>query len=384
MSPIVILTALDVEYAAVRAKLTDVRLRRHPQGTRFEVGRLADGRCQVAVAQVGKGNQPAAVLAERAVNEFDPAALLFVGVAGALHAHVDLGAVVVATHVYAYHGGSSEPDGFKIRPRAWETSHAADQLARHIERDGQWSRGLSYHPKVHFGPIAAGEVVLNATDSAEAHRIQNSYNDALAVEMEAAGAAQAGHLNGNNGTLSVVVVRGISDRADGTKEDSDREQWQQRAAESAAAFAVALAESLHDEQGNAKPRRAPEVSADGTVPGSTQNIAMGNAHIGVQAGTIYGGVWQGDRGNPPGDLAEAFTTLRTRLQEARDAGRLDDDTYAAVQAELAEADGALRGDGHEGGGKFVLAMKKLRGLVADAADLAAAATAVITLAKGLS
>lgn len=37
-------------------------------GTRFEVGRLADYDCQVALTLVGKGNHAAAVLAERAIS----------------------------------------------------------------------------------------------------------------------------------------------------------------------------------------------------------------------------------------------------------------------------------------------------------------------------
>ena len=108
---VVILTALDLEYRAVRDKLTDLRLHRHPAGTRFEVGRLAHSKCRVALALVGKGNHPAAVLAERAIAEFAPVAVLFVGVAGALWPGVALGDVVIATHVYAYHGGTSESDG---------------------------------------------------------------------------------------------------------------------------------------------------------------------------------------------------------------------------------------------------------------------------------
>ncbi|SRR5712691_4534115 len=122
---LVVLTALDVEYDSIRSKLTDVRAQSHPAGTRFEVGRLADGECRVVIAQVGKGNLAAAVLAERAIGEFDPAALLFSGVAGALRSSIALGDVVVATHVYAYHGGTSLDDGLKSRPRVWEISHRA-------------------------------------------------------------------------------------------------------------------------------------------------------------------------------------------------------------------------------------------------------------------
>ena len=36
---IVILTALDLEYQAVRGHLTDPRVHRHTAGTRFELGR---------------------------------------------------------------------------------------------------------------------------------------------------------------------------------------------------------------------------------------------------------------------------------------------------------------------------------------------------------
>ena len=151
MRPIVILTALDVEYAAIRANLTDVEPRLHPQGTRFEVGRLAGGRCRVALAQVGKGNQPAAVLTERAVNEFTPAALLFVGVAGALHAHIELGAVVVATHVYAYHGGTSEPE----KPQVSCTLSASRKGPPPRARAGSttWIAGNGHHlpPRISDG-----------------------------------------------------------------------------------------------------------------------------------------------------------------------------------------------------------------------------------------
>ncbi|MEV0402204.1 5'-methylthioadenosine/S-adenosylhomocysteine nucleosidase [Actinoallomurus sp. NPDC050550] len=381
--PIVILTALDVEYQAIREKLVDPRLHRHPQGTLFEIGRLADGRCQVALAHVGKGNQSAAVLAERAINEFTPAALLFVGVAGALRSHLALGDVVVATHVYAYHGGTSKDDGLKSRPRVWETSHSADQVARHIKRTGSWARGLPSHgraPALHFGPIAAGEVVLNSRVSPHARWLESNYNDALAIEMEGAGVAQAGHLNGK---LPVVVIRGISDRADGTKEDTDREQWQPRAAANAAAFAAALAEELAAEEHDDTQPAVPDTERSPAMH-KTRNIAQDNARVMVQAGTVHGGIRISPEPIPPTDLAEALSGLRARLQQARAAGHLDEDTYTAAEAELTEADDALKANTPQSRGRLVLALKKLRGLIGDVADLAAEVATIITLAKGLS
>ncbi|MFI9596999.1 hypothetical protein [Nonomuraea sp. NPDC052265] len=69
MIVIVILTALDLEYQAVRGHLTDPRVHRHTAGTRFEVGRLANGGHRVALGLVGKGNHRSAVIAERAIAE---------------------------------------------------------------------------------------------------------------------------------------------------------------------------------------------------------------------------------------------------------------------------------------------------------------------------
>lgn len=382
--PIVILTALDLEYQAIYKKLVDPRLHRHQQGTRFEIGQLLDSRCRVALAHVSKGNHSAAVLAERAIAEFAPAALIFVGVAGALHSHIALGDVVVATHIYAFHGGTSEDDGFKSRPRVWETSHSADQIARHIARSSSWIHDLSPRqqtPEVHFGPIAAGEVVLDSTLSIHARWIRENYNDALAIEMEGAGVAQAGHLNG---ALPVVVVRGISDRADGTKEATDREQWQQRAVANAAAFAVALAEELATEEQDDGQPMATGTTRSVAMPETTRNIAKGNAQVGVQAGTVHGGIRITLKPNPPTDVAEALTGFRTQLQRARVAGHLDEDTYTAAEAELTVADKALQTNTPQSKGTLTLALKKVRGLIGDVADLAAELAIIIALVQGLS
>lgn len=70
--PVVILTALNLEYEAVRNRLTDLLVHRHPAGTRFEVGRLGRNGCRVALGLVGKGNHSAAVLAEGAMVESPP------------------------------------------------------------------------------------------------------------------------------------------------------------------------------------------------------------------------------------------------------------------------------------------------------------------------
>lgn len=100
---------------------------------------------QVAVAVVGPGNGGAAVLAERVFTMFEPRALLFVGVAGALSSTVQLDDVVVATRVYAVDGGHEDYTGFHVRPRAWDAPHELEQLARFVSR-GDWRSALAAEP----------------------------------------------------------------------------------------------------------------------------------------------------------------------------------------------------------------------------------------------
>ncbi|MFB4275938.1 purine phosphorylase [Nonomuraea sp. MTCD27] len=381
---IVILTALDLEYQAVRGHLTDPRVHRHTAGTRFELGRLAgDGR-RVALGLVGKGNHPAAVITERAIAEFSPSALLFVGVAGALWPGIGLGDVVVATHVYAYHGGTSEDDGLKARPRVWEIAHETDQIARHLYRTETWTRHLpagAAVPAVRFGPIAAGEVVQDSSISAHARWVRQTYNDALAIEMESAGVAQAAH---HNRSLPMAVVRGISDRADGTKTATDGLSWQPRAAANAAAFAVALAQELAVEHENHPASKARQAREAKLMTDSVKNVARDNARVGVQAGHIHGDV---TIGNPSQTQASApavqLAELRDRLARARKAQEVDEETFTAAEAEIAVAAESLSESTEEGRSKAVIALRKLRGLLADVAELAAHVSAVIAAVRGV-
>jgi 8-oxo-dGTP diphosphatase len=303
---IVILTAMNHEYRAVQALMSDITIHTHPMGTLFEVGDLNG--CRVALALTGKGNQSAAVLTERAVTEFDPAAVIFVGVAGALQPHLGLGDVVVATHVYAYHGATSQDDGLTARPRTWELSHRVHQAAAHLERSGDWALQLPggpQAPRVHFGPVAAGEIAHYSAVSDARQWLSEHYNDAVAVEMEAAGVAQAGHLND---ALPTIMVRGISDYADEGKSATDNAGWQPRAAANAAAFACALAAVLAAEgdQGRGAYSRS---RAGGASRSGPTNIALGNARVGVQGDsvTVHGGI---QLGGPDSDSKTANFATR--------------------------------------------------------------------------
>lgn len=383
-SHVVIMTALSLEYDEVRSRLRNLATRVHPAGTRFEVGRLDPSGCLVALTLGGKGNLPTAALTERAIREFSPAAMIFTGVAGAFQPHVALGDVVVATHVYAYHGATSETSGTRARPRVWEVRHTVDQAARYVAREGGWARQLlpgSQAPRVHFGPIAAGDRVIDSASSPDATWIREHYNDTLAVEMEAAGIAQAGHLNDS---LPIAVVRGISDSADGTKASADEAGWQPRAAARAAAFALALASELGSRP-TARSAGPREEAAQDTpaVPMTVTNLAAGHARVGVQAGQILGGVHGAGRGDsmPPVDLPSLLADLSRQIDQAYQEGRVEEEIRQAAIEEITDAAEAAR---HQQGKQLVVAVRRLSGLIGDLAEFAARLAAIVTAAKGLS
>ncbi|MEU1205661.1 5'-methylthioadenosine/S-adenosylhomocysteine nucleosidase [Nocardia sp. NPDC005825] len=284
----VILTALGIEQDAVLEHLVDIRVHEHDKGTLFDVGTIAGyPEHRVAVGVTGAGTTTAATLTERARAAFDPDLMMFVGIAGGLRKDLAIGDVVVATKVYSHQGGRSEDDGFLVRPRAWELSHRVDQAARRLVQRDRWRSLLTegapaVTPAVRFEPIAVGDVLLNSTKSELARRIHASYNDAIAVEMEGSGFVHAAALGDQ---VPAVVIRGISDHADGRKAEADRAGGQALAARNAAAFAIALAASRTPKPGSTEENSSPPPPTMPTVNSTV--VAKGHARVGEQTGVRF-------------------------------------------------------------------------------------------------
>lgn len=242
----VVLTALPLEFRAVREQLTDLHESTHPSaGTVYDVGRLASGHgdWEVALVEVGPGNLNASLETERAIDHFGPQVVLFVGVAGGVK-DVKLGDVVVATKVYGYESGKDTADGFRARPDLGMTGHALLSRARAEARQLAWAARVKGTPapedvEVVIGPIAAGEKVLANRESEVVRFLRENYGDTLAVEMEGHGVMRAAHQR----NVNALVVRGVSDLLSG-KGDADKAGWQPRAARHAAAFAAQVLAKL--------------------------------------------------------------------------------------------------------------------------------------------
>jgi nucleoside phosphorylase len=240
-----ILTALRVEYLAVRAHLEDIREVTN-KGTVYEKGNFCsnDKFWDVSLAEIGAGNNTAAFEAERAIEYFQPQVCLFVGVAGAIK-DAEVGDVIAATKIYGYASGKSEKE-FLPRPDVGNSSYALVQRARAVGRKNDWLTRIKEsddrfgQPKALIGAIAAGEGVVASIESETYKFLKSSYGDSLAVEMEGRGFLVATHANPE---VESLVIRGISDLVH-NKSDDDDDLRQKIASNHAAAFAFEILAAL--------------------------------------------------------------------------------------------------------------------------------------------
>ncbi|GAA1099050.1 phosphorylase family protein [Streptomyces javensis] len=239
---VVVLTALEVEYRAVRAHLEDPRPLQAERGALFELGAFREGSAErtVAIHMTGPGNPGAAASVERAAALFAPRAVLFVGVAGGVK-DVALGDVVAADAVYDYETGKDTESGFLPRQKTYQSAYGLVQLARLVAAGDAWQPRVrpgdgAPRPRAHVRPLAAGGRVVAHHRSDVGLRLAAGAGDALAVDMEGFGFLAGAYANRQ---LDALVIRGISDLLDDKGEAHD-ERWQPVASRNAAAFAFEL------------------------------------------------------------------------------------------------------------------------------------------------
>ena len=209
----VVLTSQSEVWTEINKNLENSKEIKHEQGTVYQVGTFTDkeGEWEIVLVEVGAGNSTSAFETERAIREFKPEAIFFIGLAGGIR-DVKLGDVVISTKIYGYESGKATAEEFELRPEVNNASYSLEQRARADARRGDWVNRLEQIidfqiPRAHIGPIAAGEKRITGNETEVLQFIKKKYSDALAVEMEGRGFLEAARANSS---LNAIVIRGIS------------------------------------------------------------------------------------------------------------------------------------------------------------------------------
>ena len=244
----VILTALSVEYQAVRNYLKHLHDEMDSQGTRYQRGEFiaTNGQLwEVGIVQMGAGPVGAAMQTGGAIAYFNPDVIFLTGIAGGIK-DVNIGDVVAATEVYNYESGKLG-EQFFTRPKTEKSTHAVVEIAKQEAEKPDWLERLSRHssipPRVFVAPIAAGEKVVASRQSDVFQFLRTNFNDAIAVEMEGFGFLRATFAHTN---IQAIVIRGISDLVDGKNDAAieSAEVRQEKASLHASAFTFQVLSKL--------------------------------------------------------------------------------------------------------------------------------------------
>lgn len=243
-----LLGAIREEVALVEGRLAGARART-VLGYRFVTGRIGDR--EVVVARTGVGKVNAAVTAVLLIEHFRPGEVIFTGIAGALHADLRPGDIVIAAKTVQHDLGRVGPDGMRSYPVRNPVGGAHNPLfipadtrllavakasAEHIELEGVRAGTDPPPPAVRTGVVATGDVfVASAAKKAEIR----ARLGADAVEMEGAAVAQVCWQLG----VPCIVIRSISDVAD-HKAALDLPRFRKAAARNSAALVCEMARRL--------------------------------------------------------------------------------------------------------------------------------------------
>jgi nucleoside phosphorylase/tetratricopeptide (TPR) repeat protein len=308
---VLLITAIDPEFAAARAHFNFVGTDVDDKGTIYTLGTF-DGRFHtwdIGLIQVDQGNARSAALTALGAVHFQPDVILFLGVAGCLKPEdVGLGDVVAGGLVRGYERGKETDEGFQLRSEAYTAAHRLLQAAHQVVHDDHWQQRVLNGrgtPRAVVATIAAGEKLLTSDRGPVRTFLARNMTDAVAVEMEGLGVVTAAQIC----ATEAMVIRAISDNL-ADKEETDKAEWQPVASSHVAAFGFELLAILRLPGSDTV--RSPEGLVEGqTVPvGLPSNLQEQFEKIAAQDSAVGSELTRALR-FPPGAGAPIVTELIT-------------------------------------------------------------------------
>ncbi|MBD0301766.1 MAG: 5'-methylthioadenosine/S-adenosylhomocysteine nucleosidase, partial [Tolypothrix sp. T3-bin4] len=233
-----IITAIEIERKAVCEAFQITEQDRVPIGTRVYWRKRIELKnnqfYEIVVAQLpDMSNVEAALMAADMIRDWQPEAMLMVGIAGAARQNQQLGDLIIARDIYYYDRGKETPEGRMPEPIMYR---ADATLWSRIISTGEWNEPISVarpdktetRPKIYYDAIASGEKII--ADAAVRDEIASKHRKILAFEMEGYGVSAAAWQSAEK--VKHLVIRAICDFADSSKNSA----WHPYAAAVAAGY----------------------------------------------------------------------------------------------------------------------------------------------------
>ncbi len=222
MSKIGIIGAMDLEVDTLKSKLADVTITKKA-GMEFHEGNLNGA--SVVVVRCGIGKVNAALCVQIMADVFQVTHIINTGVAGSLNAKLDIGDILISKDAL-HHDMDVRIFGYQLGevPQMGRLEFPADSRMMELAK-ASCERVCSDIHAI-YGRVVSGDQFIS--DSEVKDKLINVFHGDCA-EMEGASIAHGAYLNG----LPFVIIRAISDKADGSAE-MDYPMFERAAAEHSA------------------------------------------------------------------------------------------------------------------------------------------------------
>jgi nucleoside phosphorylase len=205
----------------------------------------------VAVRQLDKGLSSAAVTATKAICLWQPSVIVMTGICAGVEHFVALGDLVVAVQCFEHASGQLVdgeivPLQNRVALEPWFQDYLmsisdSPAFATTIQESYPGPLPDDFAMRIHYGPMACGPLVVK--DPAYMAKLRSHEHSLLALDMESYGVALAASMCSTpTRTVHAVIVKGVVDYADGTKNDD----WHDYAAYASAAYARRILETTYD------------------------------------------------------------------------------------------------------------------------------------------
>lgn len=222
MNKIGIIGAMELEVETLKSKLSDEKVTKKA-GMEFHEGTLNGA--SVVIVRCGIGKVNAALCVQILADLFEVTHVINTGIAGSLNAKLDIGDILISKDAI-HHDMDVTIFGYKPGevPQLGCVEFSADKRLMELAKAACEKVCTNTHAI--YGRVVSGDQFIS--DSAVKDRLINTFYGDCA-EMEGASIAHGAYLN----EIPFVIVRAISDKADGSAE-MDYPMFERAAAENCA------------------------------------------------------------------------------------------------------------------------------------------------------